>query len=104
MQTFLGGVRHYLGTGRAFGQAGPAGVGSTAAIRFQCQSRIAYPLTFLRANADYALRTNSINKRENSLHDIINEVDYVNQFHGGSLLLLSALIPHRLTLVLNEPV
>lgn len=60
------------------------------------------PLTILRANADYALRTNSMDERENSLHDIVDEVDYMNRL-VEDLLLLSRLDANRLTLV-NEPV
>jgi signal transduction histidine kinase len=55
------------------------------------------PLTLMRANADYALRSSSVEEREKSLHDIVNDVDYMNRL-VEDLLLLSRLDAHRLTL------
>jgi signal transduction histidine kinase len=55
------------------------------------------PLTLMRANADYALRSSSADEREESLHDIVDEVDYMNRL-VEDLLLLSRLDAHRLTL------
>jgi signal transduction histidine kinase len=55
------------------------------------------PLTLMRANADYALRSSSADEREKSLHDIVDEVDYMNRL-VEDLLLLSRLDAHRLTL------
>jgi signal transduction histidine kinase len=56
------------------------------------------PLTLLRANADYALRTSSADERKESLQDIVNDVDYMDRL-VEDLLLLSRLDAHRLTLV-----
>jgi signal transduction histidine kinase len=55
------------------------------------------PLTILRANADFALRSASTGEREQALHDILGEVDYMNRM-VEDLLLLSRLDAHRLTL------
>lgn len=55
------------------------------------------PLTILRANADYALRSDSKQERQQSLHDIVEEVDYMNRL-VEDLLLLSRLDAHRLGL------
>jgi signal transduction histidine kinase len=60
------------------------------------------PLTLMRANADYALRSPSVDERETSLRDIVGEVDYMNRL-VEDLLLLSRLDAHRLTLS-DEPV
>jgi signal transduction histidine kinase len=54
------------------------------------------PLTLLRANADYALRSISATEREQSLKDILGEVDHMNRL-VEDLLLLSRLDAHRLT-------
>ncbi len=60
------------------------------------------PLTLLRANADYALRTSSAEERKESLQDIVNDVDYMDRL-VEDLLLLSRLDAHRLTLV-DDPI
>ena len=60
------------------------------------------PLTLLRANADYALRTSSADERKESLQDIVNDVDYMDRL-VEDLLLLSRLDAHRLTLV-DDPI
>lgn len=59
------------------------------------------PLTILRANADYAQRSDSAGEREQALHDILGEVDYMNNM-VEDLLLLSRLDAHRLTLVAEK--
>jgi signal transduction histidine kinase len=53
------------------------------------------PLTILRANADYALRSGSAREREQALYDILGEVDYMNHM-VEDLLLLSRLDARRL--------
>jgi signal transduction histidine kinase len=60
------------------------------------------PLTLLRANADFALRTSSADERKESLQDIVNDVDYMDRL-VEDLLLLSRLDAHRLTLV-DDPI
>ena len=59
------------------------------------------PLTLLRANADYALRSASEEEREQSLRDILGEVDYMNRL-VEDLLLLSRLDAHRLKLAEDD--
>jgi signal transduction histidine kinase len=53
------------------------------------------PLTLLRASADYALRSPSLDEREKSLRDILNECDYMNRM-VEDLLLLSQIDAHHL--------
>jgi signal transduction histidine kinase len=55
------------------------------------------PLTILRANADYALRSSSAEERERSLRDILDECDYMNRM-VEDLLLLSRIDAQRLVL------
>jgi signal transduction histidine kinase len=55
------------------------------------------PLTIMRANADYALRSGSDHERERALRTIVGEVDYMNRMVEDQLL-LSRLDTHRLTL------
>jgi signal transduction histidine kinase len=59
------------------------------------------PLTILRANADYALRSGSNREKEQALREIVGEVDYMNRM-VEDLLLLSRLDARRLSLTLER--
>lgn len=55
------------------------------------------PVTLIRANADYAIRSNRSKVRLDTLKDVMGEVDYMNHL-VDDLLLLSRLDTHRLIL------
>ena len=58
------------------------------------------PLTFIRATADYSLRTKSSEEQQEQLRNILAECDYMNIL-VDDLLLLSRLDAHRLALDLS---